>query len=481
MSQQITTSQYSSSKQPIRNLYISVDLLDANYMVVDNFKGYITDGNIAIRASSDIRRTCEITLVVSDSSFDIQSGGKIWLDKSIQIYCGIYDMRTQEISWNNMGIFLINKPTFTYDATTKIMRFQGVDLMSKITGLRNGTIIGIGEESFTLIPEGSNVREVIIDVLNKCGFNNYYIEECVNSDGTVQNVPYDMKFDQGSTWYDILKEIRDILPYYQIYFDINGVFRYEKIPYTDSEPIMINEDIWNDNVISETVNVDFENVKNVVEVWGRVHETEYFSDENATTITNNIIKPIWTGLSQLEEYIITALSLPSNITNNNGIYIDFLNQVLLIKDFNGNLIKSLPANQYLTFAYSSDGYWIYLGGAQAHAVWKDENPESPFYINSSIGEIPIILYGDNYENIVSDDLALERAKYEIYKRCRLNDTINLVTIPIYWADVNWKVLYSPLGEEEKYQYMIQSINISLLPTGTQTFELSRFYPLYPII
>ena len=80
------------------------------------------------------------------------------------------------------------------------------------------------------------------------------------------------------------------------------------------------------------------------------------------------------------------------------------------------MIKFLPAHEYLTFTYSPDGYWIYLGGAQAHAVWKDENPESPFYVNGSIGEVPIILYGKDYENIVSDDLALERAKYEIYKR-----------------------------------------------------------------
>ena len=481
MAQQITSQQYSSAKQSIRNLSISVNLLDSNYMVVDNFKGYITDGNVAIHANSDIRRTCEVTLVVSDSSFDIQAGGKIWLDKAIQIYCGINDIRTQEIAWNNMGIFLINQPTFTYDATTKIMRFQGVDLMARMTGLRNGTILGIGEESFTLVPEGSNVREVIIDILDKCGFNNYYVEECMNSDGTIQEVPYDMKFDQGSTWYNILEEIRDILPYYQIYFDVNGVFRYEKIPYTDAEPIMIDQDIWKNNVISETVNIDFENVKNVVEIWGRVHETDYFSDEETTTIVNNIIRPTWTGLAELEEYIITAFSLPSDVSSNNSLYIDSLGRMLLIKDFNGNLIKFLPAHEYLTFTYSPDGYWIYLGGAQAHAVWKDENPESPFYVNGSIGEVPIILYGEDYENIVSDDLALERAKYEIYKRCRLNDTINLTTVPIYWADVNWKVAYSPLGKEEEYQYMIQSINLSLLPTGTQTFELSRFYPLYPII
>ena len=103
--------------------------------------------------------------------------------------------------------------------------------------------------------------------------------------------------------------------------------------------------------------------------------------------------------------------------------------------------------------YQPEEYWLFLGGEQAFGVFKDENPESPFYVNSSIGEIREVLHGDEYENIVSDDLALERAKFEIYNHCRLNDTINLTTIPIYWADVNWKVSYAPLGKNISYQYV----------------------------
>ena len=479
MAQQITNLQYQTINQTNRNLFIRVNLLDFNYFIVDSLEGYVLDGNVSINANSNIRRTCNVTFIVKNASFNIEAGGKIWLDKLIQIFCGIKDSKTEEIAWNNMGIFLINQPNYDYDATTKTMKIQGVDLMARLTGLRNGVIPNISENGYTLIPTGSNVRNVIIDILEQNNFKNYYVSECYNIDHTIQEVPYDMKFEQGSTWYDVLVALKDILPYYQIYFDINGVFRYEPIPYDDSDPIMIDEDIWKNNVISESVNVNFQNVKNVVEVWGRVHETEYFSDSTTTIVSGTTITPRWLELSELDDYIITALTLPSAI-NGSSISIDFLGSHL-IKNSSGENITFLDANTYYTFSYQPNGYWLFLGGEQAFGIFKDENPNSPFYIGSSIGEIREVLYGEEYENIISDDLALERAKYEIYLKCRLNDTINLNTIPIYWADVNWKVAYAPLGEEVANQYMIQTINIPLDIQGTQTFNLSRFYPLYPII
>ena len=482
MSFQISSDQYTSSKQSIRNLHIIVELLDYNFYTVNNIEGNLLDGSISIDGNSDIRRTGNLSFIVKDSSFDIQAGGQIWLDKYIKIQIGIENIRTQQITWTNLGIYLINQPTYNYDATTRKMSFQCVDLMAKMTGLRNGYITGIGQEEFVLIPAGSNIREAIIGVLQECGFNNYYVSECYNVDGSIQDVPYDIKLEQGSTWYEVLEELRDILPNYQIYFDINGVFRYEPIPSGKDEPVIISEDLWENNVLQETINVNFNDVKNVVEVWGHVHETESFSDSETTIVSNNIIAPTWSGITELEDYMMTAFSLPSDVTSNNGIYIDFLNRMLLIKDQSDNLITFLPSDKYLVFYYDEIGCWRYLGGEQAYAIYKDDNPESPFYIGSSIGEIPIVLSGEDYENIMSDDLALQRAKYEIYKRCRLNDTIDLTTIPIYWADVNQKVSYTSVkGDNISKEYMVQSVNIPLTVNGVQSWNLSRFYPFYPII
>ena len=35
-------------------------------------------------------------------------------------------------------------------------------------------------EGYTLIPVGSNVREVMVSIITNCGFNRYYISECMN-------------------------------------------------------------------------------------------------------------------------------------------------------------------------------------------------------------------------------------------------------------------------------------------------------------
>ena len=63
----------------------------------------------------------------------------------------------------------------------------------------------------------------------------------------------------------------------------------------------------------------------------------------------------------------------------------------------------------------------------------------------------------------------------------MNDTISITCVPIYWADVNWMVTYTPFDKKEPKQYTIKSITINLDPNGTQIIELSSYYPYYPII
>ena len=119
MPNEITSLQYKTTKQTIRNKYIKINLLNFNYLIMDSLEGNVIDGEIDINANSDIRRTCNVSFILTDSSFNVQAGGKVWLDKLFQIYIGIEDINSNEIIWNNMGIFLINKPSYKYDAQTK--------------------------------------------------------------------------------------------------------------------------------------------------------------------------------------------------------------------------------------------------------------------------------------------------------------------------------------------------------------------------
>lgn len=480
MATQITQSQYNTTNQSLRNLHIKLNVLNFDYNILDSIEGNVLSGQVRIDANSDIRRTCDLSFVVTDSSLEVQAGGQIFLDKLIQVYSGVNDIATGEIAWTNMGIYLINQPTYTYDASTKTMSFSGVDLMAKLTGARNGYIANLAGEDIALVQTGQNIREVIIGILAENGFSKYVVEECRLDNDVIQDVPYDMEFSQGSTWYDLLSEIRNILPKYQIYFDVDGVFHYEKIPQSADDPIMIDLETWEQNVITETVTVDFESVKNAIEVYGVTHDTQYFSDSTMSTISGANISLTIDDTAVQVDYTIVAFVLPSNANGQLTVNVNGWGAKNLM-NADGTRVTHLDEQTYYVISYQEDGTWLFCGHLQAQGYYEDNNPESPFYVNGSVGKILLPLYGGEYENIFTDDLALQRAKWEIYQRCRLNDTVQLTTVPIYWGDVNWKVNYSPLGKDVINQYIVQSVYTDLGENGRQTWEMSRFYPYYPVI
>ena len=85
-------------------------------------------------------------------------------------------------------------------------------------------------------------------------------------------MPNDLEFNQGSTVYNVLSGLRDIYPNYEMYFDTDGVFYYKPIPTGYNEPISADDSLFNHIVISEDLTTDFQNVKNSIEVYGRIHE-----------------------------------------------------------------------------------------------------------------------------------------------------------------------------------------------------------------
>ena len=471
----ITQSQYNTAKQTSRNKYIRVDLLNFDYLIVEQLEGNVIEGNVSINANSDIRRTCDITMIVDNTSFDLQAGGKIWLDKLIRIYVGIDDIRLGEICWTNMGIFLINSPDYQYDAQTNILKFEGVDLTAKMTGARNGYLTGVTYQ----VPQGSRVKEVITTCLNYNGFTRYVVNDCINTDGSIQSVPMDYDFDQGSTWWDIITKMRDILPNYQTYFDVEGVFHYEPIPYSADDPIVITDDLWKENVISENIKVDFSSVKNDIEIWGATHDLEFFGDSSQTTVTDNAIATDISNVNVLRNGMIVGFKLPSSANGNLTLNVSSTGAYPIL-DENNNYVDYLGYNE-IWCVYYENGAWKFLGHRQAQAKIVDNNPDSPFYVGGSVGHIKITLFGGEYEDIQSDYLAMQRAKFELYTRCRLNDTLSITCVPVYWIDVNIKVSYTPLGGNETNQYIINSVSIPLGETSAMDISLSRFYPYYPAI
>lgn len=300
---------YNVLKQQYIKKYIRLELLDFQYNIVDELSGNMTKCSINVDSNSDLRRSCDLSFVVTTSTFDIKAGSKIFLDKMVRPYVGYENMRTGEIQWYNQGIYLVNNPQWSYNASTNEISMQALDLMSKLTGLRNGNLEGIP----TVIAKDENVREAIISTLALGGFTKYVCEECKTNDGTIVPVPYDIEIDVGGTVYDILSSLRDIMPNYQIYFDINGVFHYEPIPLAYDDPVLIDDDLWPDLLISESINTDFESVKNYVEVLGHTWDVDYYSPSDKTTVNGGTITPTFADLKELQNDTAVGITLPSDV------------------------------------------------------------------------------------------------------------------------------------------------------------------------
>lgn len=464
----ITSNQFNTSLQNIQSRYIKLELLNYQFQTVDNIEGVCTGGSISIDANSDVRRTGSVELVITDSSFEVASGGRVWLDKYARVWIGTASLLTGEVEYTNCGIFIIDAPNYQYNPSTNTLTLSLLDMMAKLTGVRNGYLPGTP----VVLSAGENIRKAIIDTLALGGFTKYVVEEAP-SPGTIPN---DLEFSQGATVYDLLSGLRDIYPDYEIFIDSNSVFYYKPIPTGEGDPVYVDDTLWSNIVTEENISIDFQNVKNVIEVYGRTHDPAHFS--TATSVSGTTIQLTIDDVTEYTEDMIYGFIL----TDNPG-YAGYSLQInsltaypILMSD--GVTVADIPAESgevYYCVQFKGT-YWNYLGHLQAYGYAEDDNPQSPFYINGTVGQIRLPLYGGEYENCFSDELAQARAKYELWLHTNMNNTVQLACVPVYWLDVNVLVSYTSMRTQETNLYIIKSINFGLGPTDSMTVNMIKFYP-----
>ena len=505
-----TQSQLNTAIQSYRRIRINIEVLDFSYYILDEISGIAISASFSINADSDIRRTCNINMVLNDefsenklaTSIYWNSGNPFWFDKYLRINVGIDEIGTDETVWSNQGIYLINQPSLLYDIENNTLSFQGVDLMAKLTGMRNGNLDGMGYS----IPVGSNIRSAMISILAEQGFSDYIIMNPPQA-----TTPYEVKVDAGGTSYNLLTQLRDINPNWEIFFDINGVFYFQEIASnaTEGDSIVPFVDAETFKVLDSSAQLDtsFEDVKNYIEVYGRAIETPYTIDRmyeghtSLGTIADIVIKEnifnegevydysfIWGNLESqptLRQYPFNILQVTCNngagttkqITLNNPILYDNMSYAFRIHG-------------------SSNNEWTleYLGYIQSFGLAWDNNEQSPFYVGNEITsydytspsdavynkpkfdrQVRIVLSGGEYDNIYSNDLAMQRAKYELYLRSSLHDNIQITLVPLYWMDVNQIIEYQMPNEDELSYWLVKSVSTDFSAAGKQTITAIRYY------
>ena len=571
----VSQDEYNVSKQQARELHAKINLLNFNFQTVDELSGVVLPSSTySIDSTSDIRRTCNISLIPIDSSFDIAEGNKIWLDKYIQVYIGIKNVLTDEIIYTNMGIYLVDNPTRVYDPANNTMTIKGVDLMAKMTGLRNGNLEGIDY----VIPSGYNVRKAIIAAISLAGFTKYSCVECPYT------VPNQITIESGGTVYDILKKLQEITAeQYQMYFDVDGVFHYDKVPNGVNDQVVVDDDIWNAVLIDYSISNDFDNIKNHIEVYGKTHDIKYYG--GTATVSGSQISCSISTLKKLRKNIKLGFTMPETFTlgsnptlkvtgynstaftaypimndvgtthiastqfvagkyyvckmilgadyatlatsSTTSTNVATLNSTINEYDVTISSITTYTNGMTFTFKTPSTGcdvaynptirvnaldaleiqsptllenntsytvtvtiqsddtskmYFYFMGEVNPSGVAEETNPESPFYINGTMGSVRLVLQGGDYDNIYTSELAQIRANWELYNYCRLQDSITIDVIPLYWLDVNTLIsitLPNKQGTPTTEEYLVKQISTTLDITGTQSIQLMKFYPFYP--
>lgn len=471
-----TQNEYNVGKQQYRNLYAKIRLVNTNWQELAEWESAVIGSpTFTIDSTSSIRRTCQITLAATDiNGIDhaVGYGRDIWLNTYFQIWLGIEDIHTKEVVYTNMGIYMVDNPTLTYSATDNSFSIKGVDLYCRMTGLRNGALEGVDY----VIEAGTNVRTAIIGTIELAGFTNYIVQEC-----QFPTVPNQINVDAGSNISDILDELKQIDPNTQMYFDVDGVFHYEPIPTGDNEEVLINDDYWKYNLISLQTSYDFESVKNVIEVIGKTHDIKYYSDATISGSTYVLTMAAYTSDSYRNNLKV-GFTAPSKVTNP-YIQINSLGAVPLKNSDGTFAVLEDKTNVYYVAKYQSDGnYFLYMGEITPRATVSNTNTDSPYSVDK-LGEIRIVLSGGEYDNIYTSSQALARANWELYRRCKLTDSIVITCAPILWADVNQLIeitipAINDSTEDEICQYMITSINTTFGVDGTQTINAARYYPFY---
>ena len=384
------------------------------------------------------------------------------------MWVGTLSLLTGEIEYTNCGIYIIDAPSYQFNPSTNTLTLSLLDLMAKLTGVRNGYLPGVP----VVLSAGENIRQTIIDTLALGGFTKYVVEEAP-SPGTI---PTDLEFNQGATVYDLLSGLRDIYPNYEIFFDVNGTFYYKPIPTGQNDPVYIDDSLWQKIVTEENINTDFQNVKNVIEVYGRTHDPAHFSA--STTISSNTITLSIEDVTEYTEDMIYGFTLNNNpgYTGYNLRINNLTSYPILMSD--GVTVADVPAESgevYYCVQFQGT-YWNYLGHLQSYGYAEDDNAQSPFYVNGTVGQIRLPLYGGEYENCYTDDLAQQRAEYELWLHTNMNNSLQITCVIVPWIDVNILVEYTSQRNNQTNQYIIKSINFGLAANDTMTINMIQFYP-----
>lgn len=396
---------------------IKINLYNDKNIQIDSLEGVALDGNINIDANGTNRRNGNLTLKL-DNKLLPKPENKIWFDKRIGIEVGLLDYNDTVILYN-LGRFMIDEPTVNKNNNERSIQIALKDYMS----MWDGTFGGNLSHEMLITPQLVTIEQAIISIVQ--GLSKYSVDG-MDIDGSKLLVPKEISRSPNSTIYDALKELVELYMGYDMFFDVNGYFRVQKIK--DKRYDSVTWDFTEDNmdlVIDNVNQFKFSNVRNSIWVWG-------LKKDDGTQVKwnyrNRWARKYYSDLSKLTDKQKGDIC---HITDENNSYM-----------WNGE-------------------DWELL----------DFNVVSQFNIEN-IGE-KIFSYND--DNIFNDIQAKLRCEYELINQSNFAEEISFSCVPIYLLDVNNKIRIKDKDTGIMGDYLVKNISQSLNFDGTMNIKATKIY------
>ena len=488
--------------QPTKNIYCKLEILDMNFKRLDSIEGSLISDSLSISSDSNMRRTYNCELLVMNKKFLIGKNNYIWFTRFVRPYVGVKSQRTQAIHWYCLGTFLFTDENYHYNVTTNQLSISCVDMMALLDDTRKGQL----DQYNRKIKRGSDARSVIISLLNEIGISKYYIEFNKNNQ-TVSTfeIPYDKTFPTGTTAYQMIKELVDLYAGTQMYFDVDGMFYIKRIPTGENETVVLDDSILQRILIDEQTSTSFSSVYNHIVIWGKVNEPDYYSEVvsmNGNTYSASVLEVSMDEEGQEKEEIKYteygnfdefAIRVPNTNLENQLLSINSLPAYPIVYDV-ADHFEPLPkgyldANTDCVFRYRKDTQdFLYLGQYQVigeayltrnandtnkYAVTNDKSD----FVIEEIGKRLKTLNGGDYDNIYTNSLACQRARYELYNATHKQETLNFNIVAVPWLDVNQIIRFTSNTNHETNEWIINNISCDY-STFNMSVSASRYYPTY---
>lgn len=455
MSLSITSADLALVYQNIQHRLVMLRVVNRSMKNVCSIRGQLISGNVSIDESSNVRRSADVSLRIGKESMDNLI--HLSTDNFVRLYIGIEDNKTGNPTWYLQGTFIVDQNNLAFDAVTRTLSLNLSDLMTDLTGDRKGVLHAFS----SIVKNSQRISDVMVNVLALCGFDVYDItpirvyrkaSNFWDEKETEQDymVPYDLEFNTGVTAYEILEKLVNLYPGWEMFFDLNGVFVCRRmVTEEDKSFVVLDDDQLKNVVIRENTAVDYQKVKNVIEVWGK--DGNYYGeaqDENPES-----------------PFQVSSIGKTRMVVHYDQIYDRYKSSYLEeLEEVNIEIAKTKEEISTLADAISR----MQSDGADASDLKTNFN--SAKRLLSTLERQKTLQI-----DVRGDDMAKEWAEQLLYENCRMQDSITLecVSLP-FLSDINFKISHRGKLDNKVRTYMVKSISHNL-DGNTTTINAVRFY------